>query len=260
MRQSNSQKNSIGCLGFIGIIILIYLGLSLYSICWIQAIFVLIYCFFSKKYRPYRVRNSIICGIIIITSVAVYTWLNAPNELNSISVDWGKTEFYIGEETEIKVDPHPSDAEINKLELSQNDIASLKYKDGKAVIKFKKEGTSALFFTANDNIYSSTEKITVIDKEKEEAAQKAKEKEKQQKALAQQQEKQKENQQQTEEKSDAESQSTQQQNEDPVVYITNTGSKYHSSSCRTLKKSKIERHLSEVKGSYAPCGICNPPQ
>lgn len=49
-------------------------------------------------------------------------------------------------------------------------------------------------------------------------------------------------------------------NDDPIVYITNTGSKYHSSGCRTLKKSKIERHLSEVKGSYDPCGICNPPR
>lgn len=49
-------------------------------------------------------------------------------------------------------------------------------------------------------------------------------------------------------------------NNDPIVYITNTGSKYHTSGCRTLKKSKIEKHLSEVKGNYDPCGICSPPR
>lgn len=47
---------------------------------------------------------------------------------------------------------------------------------------------------------------------------------------------------------------------DPIVYITNTGSKYHTANCRTLKDSKIEKHLSEVKGSYQPCGVCHPPQ
>lgn len=46
---------------------------------------------------------------------------------------------------------------------------------------------------------------------------------------------------------------------DPIVYITNTGEKYHRDGCRTLK-SKIERKLSEVRGNYGPCGICNPPQ
>ena len=51
----------------------------------------------------------------------------------------------------------------------------------------------------------------------------------------------------------------QQNAEDPIVYITNTGSKYHNASCRTLK-SKIEKHLSEVRGVYEPCGICHPPQ
>lgn len=45
-----------------------------------------------------------------------------------------------------------------------------------------------------------------------------------------------------------------------VVYITNTGAKYHTGSCRTLKDSKIETTLSSAKAQgYEPCGICNPP-
>ena len=46
--------------------------------------------------------------------------------------------------------------------------------------------------------------------------------------------------------------------EEPTVYITNTGDKYHRAGCRYLKDSKIEKKLSEVAGK-APCGVCNPP-
>lgn len=47
--------------------------------------------------------------------------------------------------------------------------------------------------------------------------------------------------------------------EDTIVYITNTGGKYHRSTCRHLKDSKIERKLSEVINNYGPCGTCHPP-
>ena len=45
---------------------------------------------------------------------------------------------------------------------------------------------------------------------------------------------------------------------DVTVYLTNTGTKYHRGNCRMLKKSKIENKLSDVKGNYEPCKICNP--
>ncbi len=47
---------------------------------------------------------------------------------------------------------------------------------------------------------------------------------------------------------------------DPVVYITDTGDKYHRSDCRYLNKSKIKTHLSSVEDFYDPCTVCNPPQ
>lgn len=117
--------------------------------------------------------------------------------------------------------------------------------------------------TTSTKIDSSTEETTVIDKAKEETEQEADEETKRQEELAQQQKEQEEAlaaQQQAQEETASQEKNTQQANEDPIVYITNTGSKYHRSSCRTLKKSQIEKHLSEVQGSYEPCGICNPPQ
>ncbi len=41
-----------------------------------------------------------------------------------------------------------------------------------------------------------------------------------------------------------------------TVYITKTGSKYHSSGCRFLSKSKIPISLEEAKARYSPCSVC----
>jgi len=48
--------------------------------------------------------------------------------------------------------------------------------------------------------------------------------------------------------------------DNPTVYITNTGSKYHILGCSYLSKSQIEIKLSEAcaKGKQ-PCSKCNPP-
>jgi endonuclease YncB( thermonuclease family) len=47
-------------------------------------------------------------------------------------------------------------------------------------------------------------------------------------------------------------------NNDTVVYITETGSKYHNYGCRYLKSS-IPIKLSEASTRYTPCSVCKPP-
>ena len=43
------------------------------------------------------------------------------------------------------------------------------------------------------------------------------------------------------------------------VYITKTGSKYHTSSCRYLRQSKIEMAKKvAVASGYTACSVCNP--
>ena len=45
-----------------------------------------------------------------------------------------------------------------------------------------------------------------------------------------------------------------------IVYITETGTKYHRDGCRYLSHSKIAIYLSEAKAQgYTPCSVCNPP-
>ena len=43
-----------------------------------------------------------------------------------------------------------------------------------------------------------------------------------------------------------------------TVYITQTGRKYHRSSCQYLKRSKIPISLESAKQNYAPCSVCRP--
>jgi len=48
--------------------------------------------------------------------------------------------------------------------------------------------------------------------------------------------------------------------EDPQVFITETGEKYHRDGCRYLERSRIPIRLSTaVSLGYDPCGYCNPP-
>lgn len=45
-----------------------------------------------------------------------------------------------------------------------------------------------------------------------------------------------------------------------TVYVTNTGEKYHTGSCRYLRKSKISIELKEaLNQGYDACKVCGPP-
>ena len=47
--------------------------------------------------------------------------------------------------------------------------------------------------------------------------------------------------------------------EDPTVYVTKTGKKYHAAGCSYLKKSSIPMKLSVASQLYSPCSKCKPP-
>ena len=47
-------------------------------------------------------------------------------------------------------------------------------------------------------------------------------------------------------------------NNDYIVYVTNTGRKYHSKGCSYLRSSCIPKKLSHVKYCYSPCSRCCP--
>ncbi len=51
------------------------------------------------------------------------------------------------------------------------------------------------------------------------------------------------------------------QTKEQTVYITKTGKKYHTATCRYLAKSKIPMSLKDAKAKgFTACSVCKPPQ
>lgn len=46
---------------------------------------------------------------------------------------------------------------------------------------------------------------------------------------------------------------------DTTVFVTKTGTKYHTAGCRSLSKSKIPMRLGDAAEKYGACSICRPP-
>nr|DAO44260.1 MAG TPA: 50S ribosomal protein L39E [Caudoviricetes sp.] len=278
------KKN--GCLTWIIGFFVVCLLIGLYSLAWIPAIGFIIYYLIKKDYSGTRKRNFIISIIIFITSLLLFIWGTNSSSLTDIQADWGKTTFDVSETVEVKITPTPSDAKIEKLTLSDNDIAKLKYKDGKAIVSFKKIGTATVTFTANDSIDSNATTITVKDKKAEEAAKKAKEEQKrlaEEKAKKEAEEKaaqeaaaakakaeaeaaaqaqaQAEAQQQAQAAAQAQAQQQQaqaQQQAGEIVYWVPNGQVYHSTQdCPSLgRSSTIYSGTIAQSGKSRPCKNC----
>ena len=166
-QNNNENKKKRGCLFYILAFFAVCFALAIYSFMWLPGIIATIY-FAIKKSDPAIKRKRLITSIAItLTSLLIFGWLGTAPEISSIQVEWGQDTYDINDTTEVKVSVIPDSAKIEDLRISANQIADLNYKDGQAIITFKKTGTASIFFTANGSVNSNTKKITVIDKEAE---------------------------------------------------------------------------------------------
>lgn len=260
-------KKKRGCLFWLIAFIVFCLALALYSIMWIPAVGFIIYFAIRRDCNGTRARNIIISTIVMLTSLILFAAMMSSPDLTSIQAEWGKTEFDISETTEVKITGYPDDAEITSLELSENSIAELDYSDGKAIITFTDTGEAALFFTANGDVTSSTTTITVIDREAEELAQKEAEEQAEQERIAQEQAAQEAQaqaeqeaaEQAAQEQAQQEEQASQeqQQPQEQMVWIPQSGSKYHSNSSCSGMNNPTQVTISEAQSTgYEPCKKC----
>ena len=264
----DKPKKKRGCLFWLIAFIVFCLALALYSIIWIPAVGFIIYFAIRRDYNGTRARNIIISTIVMLTSLILFAAMMSSPDLTSIQAEWGKTEFDISETTEVKITGYPDDAKIESLELSENNIAELDYTDGKAIIKFTGTGEAALFFTANGDIDSATTTITVVDKEAEEQARKEAAEKAEQERIAQEQaekEAQEQAEREAQEQAEIEAQEQAQQSQasanmdsqEQMVWIPQSGSKYHSNaSCSGMENpSQVTKSEAENRG-YTPCQRC----
>ena len=281
-----NNKKKRGCLFYFLALLAICFAIALYSFAWIPAIGFLIYFIIKKDLYGTKRRNIAISTAVFVTSLIVFALLGSSSTSpESIYADWGKDTFDVSETAEVKITTSPSDAEITSLELSSNDIAELNYTDGKAIITFKEPGEAALFFTANHDIDSNTVKISVTDKVAEEAKAKAEEEarlkaeqEAQTKAEEEARIKAEQEAQAAEEariKAEQEAQAAEQariaqeqaaaqaaaqQPQEASVWLSATGSKYHSvPDCGNMNPNTARQvSLSEAQSlGYEPCKNCH---
>lgn len=261
-------KKKRGCLFWFFTLIAICLALALYSIAWTPAVVCIIYFAIRRDYAGTRTRNILISAAVMVTSLFLFAGMMASPDLTSLQADWGKTEFDISETTEVRITGYPDDAKIESLELSENNIAELNYTDGKAIIKFTGTGEAALFFTANGDIDSATTTITVVDKEAEEQERKEAEEKAEQERIAQEQaekEAQEQAEREAQEQAEIEAQEQAQQSQasanmdsqEQMVWIPQSGSKYHSNSSCSGMNNPRQVTISEAQNmGYKPCNKC----
>lgn len=275
MSSKKNNNGGIGCFGVIVVLFLISVALTIYSYCWIPAIFALIYCIKSKKFQNHRKRNVTICSIVIATSLITFGFLNQPDPA-ALEVNWDKHEFAVGETTTVEIAISPENKKIKDLQLSSENLAKLDYTDNKATVTFTQPGTASMFFTANDSINSNPVDITVIDKEaeqkkiEEEEKKKAEQEAEEERLKAEQEaaKKAEEERLKVEEEArikaeqettaQAEQETISQQQQEETVWIPQSGSKYHSNSSCSGMNNPTEVTLSEAQSrGYEPCKKCH---
>lgn len=292
-----SSKNGSGCITLMLGLFAISLALALYSLAWIPAVIAAIVI--AVKKGANQKRNLMISIGVAITSFLLFLGMYSSPELTGLTATWNTTEYDIVETTEVTLFPVPSNAKIETLSLSTNGIASLEYEDGKAIVAFNAEGSEELYFVANEKIKSNAQTIQVIDSEAEaeriaaekaeaeriaaekaeaeriaaekaeaeriaaekaEAERIAAEKAEAERVAAEKAEAERIAAEQAEAARIAQEQAAQQQNTEQMVWISATGSKYHSvPNCGRMNPANAyQMSLSNAQASgYGACSKCH---
>lgn len=183
---SKGPPKKKGCGTYLLWILAICLMLAASALLWIPGIISIIV--FALKKDEHKKRNLLISISITLISIFICSSLvsSSMTKLTGIKAEWDANKYDITDSAEVVISPIPNTAKIETLSLSENSIASLKYKDGKAIISFKATGSDDLYFIANKDINSNTKAITVIDKEAERIAQEQAEQEEAERIAAEQ--------------------------------------------------------------------------
>lgn len=222
---------------------------------WIIALLILFFpagLFLMWKYSNWK--KTVKCTITALILICAVIGVTTPYKLKQITLSADTTAAYdINQDIVISITTDPYDYEVSEKDFK---ITGGKIKtDGNSFIFSSSQAGSYKVYAEHNGIKSNELTLKVEDKAAiaaKEAEDKRIAEEKATQGAAAQAE--------SQEQVPADSQVVSQENDDPIVYITNTGEKYHRDGCRFLDQSKIEKHLSEVKGNHEPCGVCNPPQ
>ena len=213
---------------------------------------------FRKSVKITPKWKFIVLGIVIL---AIIVALISQRSLTSLNVSWEKTSFEVGESTTVQITPDPVDFDLSNISISDDEFASFEFSDGIATVTFKKEGRGTLYFSCG-NISSDEYQIEVIDPVAEEQRQKeAQEKAEEEARLEAERQAQEQAERQAEQQKAIQQQSSQQSNQQStqsqMVWIPQSGSKYHSNaSCSGMKNPRQVAIDYAQSSGYEPCKKC----
>lgn len=226
------------------------------------------YLLLKKTPVNQKTKKLVISGVATAFSLILFLFsMFSTPKLESCTVAFGGKSFEIHDTVTLEIDAYPENSKIHSLEISDNDIANLEYKDGKGIITFKKEGTATIFFKANDSVKSNPTSITVTDPVAEAKREAARKQEEERKKAEQEAKKKAEEEariraeQEAKKKAEEEAKAaaSQEQNTSTTVYWVPNGEVYHSTpDCSTLKRSKnIYSGTVSESGKSRPCKVCH---
>ena len=216
---------------------------------------ILYFAIWRKKVEKKKLWDIVAGAVGAISLIILVNWaLNPITPAKAIEIS-AQTEMDINDSQNINITLTPSDAnsEIEYI-VDNTDVIALTTKDGVVVLESKSEGTATIT-AKSGNVKSNSVTVTVIDEERiaqekaeaerlaqEEAAARKAEEERlaQEQAAAQQAE-----------------QETTQQEYVPMVWVSSTGSKYHSKSTCSGMNSPVQIPLEDAQArGLEPCGKC----
>lgn len=202
----------------------------------------------------FQLEKPVKCTITALILICAVIGVTTPSKLKQITLSADTTAAYdINQDIVISITTDPYDYEVSEKDFK---ITGGKIKTDENSFIFSSSQAGSYKVYAEHNGIKSNELTLKVEDKAAIAAKEAEDKRIAEEKATQEAAAQAESQEQV----PADSQVVSQENDDPIVYITNTGEKYHRDGCRFLDQSKIEKHLSEVKGNHEPCGVCNPPQ
>lgn len=257
---SKNKKKSFKYLLYCAVIVAILSACTSHNL--ISAIICIPVFIYFWKHKELE-RRKYYLGITTFLFVACLVFLG-PTYIEAISVNSDKSivmDVNSSKKISYSIDPEDADSDELKIVSSDSGIVSSNLKDHSFTINTKSKTGTATIYLKDDNADVTSKKIKVkvedkkaiaeakkkAEEEKKKKAEEAKKKE--QARIAAEKEKAEEAQQTTEQTTTTE--------KEEMVWVSNTGSKYHSNPNCSNMRNPVKETLSDAKSrGLSPCSKC----
>ena len=253
------KKN--GCLSLLLKFLAFCVALALLPFVWIVCLIYLIFLRKRLNIEPKKKKLYNILAIIFLIISLFAMILSFDTSIKTLEISVNNTEMDINSEQDINISFTPENADISGIvfESSDDTIASVVNKNDKFYITTNsKEGNVQISVQNEDgSVKSNTLELSVIDKERveaekkaqEEAAAKAEAEKKAQEEAAAKAE--------AEKKAQEEAAAAETAAKEQTVWISSTGSKYHSNpNCSNMQSAQEVTLSDAIAMGYEPCARC----